>query len=432
MKVSNIGLISKKLEKLDEQFPVQDMLVQTGQLYQYTSGIYAFGHIPFLLEKKINQIICETLTKHGCSELSLPLLQPEQIWEESGRLKRYVEDGVMFRSLTKNGNYCLAPTAEEAIVAFARTRLKTYKHLPVTYFQIGPKFRNELRARGFLLRGKSFDMMDAYSFGRNRDELEKEYQNIKQAYFEIFEKLGIPVIPVGADSGAIGGAKSEEFMTLSEIGEDIVYYDEITGKAFNSELLERNDWQQYLSENYGIKSFDKLSQKRTVELGHIFQLGEKYSSAMSGLFVDDDGKQKPYVMGCYGIGVSRTLAFIYENAIVKKDGKFDGIALPVELSPYTFYFVTKNDDAEKTELAEKIYSSLKSKGVSILFDDRKDVSIGMKIKDSKICGTPYTVVFGRSLDEGNLEVENNKTCEKQIVKLKDFEKFCCDVASKKY
>ena len=432
MKVSSIGLISKKLEKLDEQFPVQDMLVQTGQLYQYTSGIYAFGHIPFLLEKKINQIICDTLTKHGCSELSLPLLQPEQIWEESGRLKRYVDDGVMFRSLTKNGNYCLAPTAEEAIVAFARTRLKTYKHLPVTYFQVGPKFRNELRARGFLLRGKSFDMMDAYSFGKNRDELEKEYQNIKQAYFEIFEKLGIPVIPVGADSGAIGGAKSEEFMTLSEIGEDIVYYDEITGKAFNSELLERNDWQQYLSENYGIKSFDKLSQKRTVELGHIFQLGEKYSSTMSGLFVDDDGKQKPYVMGCYGIGVSRTLAFIYENAIVKKDGKFDGIALSVELSPYTFYFVTKNDDAEKTALAEKIYYSLENDGVSILFDDRKDVSIGMKIKDSKICGTPYTVVFGRSLDEGNLEIENNKTGEKQIVKLEDFEKFCKEIASKKY
>ena len=432
MKVSNIGLISKKLEKLDEQFPVQDMLVQTGQLYQYTSGIYAFGHIPFLLEKKINQIICETLTKHGCSELSLPLLQPEQIWEESGRLKRYVEDGVMFRSLTKNGNYCLAPTAEEAIVAFARTRLKTYKQLPATYFQIGPKFRNELRARGFLLRGKSFDMMDAYSFGRNKDELETEYQNIKKAYFEIFEKLCIPVIPVGADSGAIGGAKSEEFMTISEIGEDIVYYDENTKKAFNSELLEKNDWQQYLSENYGITNFEKLSQKRTVELGHIFQLGEKYSSAMNGLFVDDDGSQKPYVMGCYGIGVSRTLALIYENSIVKKDGKFDGIALPVELSPYTFYFVTKNDDAEKTELANQIYENLQTKNVEILFDDRKDVSIGMKIKDSKICGTPFTVVFGRSLDDGYLEVENNKTGEKQTVKLEEFEKFCFEVADKKY
>ncbi len=431
MKVSSIGLISKKLEKLDEQFPVQDMLVQTGQLYQYTSGIYAFGHIPFLLEKKINQIICETLTKHGASELSLPLLQPEQIWEESGRLKHYVDGGVMFRSLTKNGNYCLAPTAEEAVVAYARARLKTYKHLPVNYFQIGAKFRNEIRARGFLLRGKSFDMMDAYSFGRNKAELEKEYQNMRDAYFEIFKKLGIPVIPVGADSGAIGGAKSEEFMTISDIGEDVVYYDEISGKAFNSELLERNDWQQYLSENYGINNFDKLSQKRTVELGHIFQLGDKYSSTMNGYFVDDDGKQKPYVMGCYGIGVSRTLALIYENSIIKKDGKFEGIALPVELSPYTFYFVTKNDDESKTEYAEKIYNKLQEQGVSILFDDRKDASIGMKIKDSKICGTPYTVVFGRSLDDEILEIEDNKTGEKRQIILEDFVDCCKEVAKKK-
>ena len=431
MKVSSIGLISKKLEKLDEQFPVQDMLVQTGQLYQYTSGIYAFGHIPFLLEKKINQIICETLTKHGASELSLPLLQPEQIWEESGRLAHYVDGGVMFRSITKNGNYCLAPTAEEAVVAYARTRLKTYKQLPVNYFQIGAKFRNEIRARGYLLRGKSFDMMDAYSFGRNKEELETEYQNMKSAYFEIFEKLGINVLPVGADSGSIGGAKSEEFMTLSNIGEDIVYYDETTGKAFNSELLERPDFKEYLHDNYGIDDFDRLVQKRTVELGHIFQLGEKYSSTMNGYFVDDDGKQKPYVMGCYGIGVSRTLAFIYENSIVQRDGKFEGIALPVELAPYTFYFVTKNDDAEKLEFANKMYETLSQQNVSILFDDRKDVSIGMKIKDSKICGTPFTVVFGRSIDEGNLEVENNKTGEKQTVAIADFENFCKEIASKK-
>ena len=219
---------------------------------QFTSGIYAFGHIPFLLEKKINQIICETLTKYGCSELSLPLLQPEQIWQESGRLERYVKDGVMFRSLNKNGNFCLAPTAEEAVVAFARQRLRTYKQLPVTYFQIGAKFRNELRARGYLLRGKSFDMMDAYSFGRNRDDLEKEYENMKLAYLEIFKKLGLNAFPVAADSGAIGGAKSEEFMCLSDIGEDIVYYDEKSGKAFNSELMERADFKEYLA-GFGIE-----------------------------------------------------------------------------------------------------------------------------------------------------------------------------------
>ena len=178
MKVSQIGLISKKIAKLDDQFPVQDMLLQTGQIEQFSSGVYAFGHIPYLVKKNLDKIISETLTKYGCSELSLPLLQPESIWQESGRLEKYVKDDVMFRCLTDKGNFCLAPTAEEAIVAYAKTRLKSYKNLPVTYFQIGQKFRNEIRTRGYLLRGKSFDMMDAYSFGRDENDLNIEYENI--------------------------------------------------------------------------------------------------------------------------------------------------------------------------------------------------------------------------------------------------------------
>ena len=429
MKVSKIGLISTKLEKLDEQFPVQDMLCRTGQLMQYTSGIYAFGHIPFLIEKKINQIICETLTKYGCSELSLPLLQPEQIWEESGRLERYVNDGVMFRSINKNGNFCLAPTAEEAIVAFARQRLKTYKQLPVTYYQIGMKFRNELRARGYLLRGKSFDMMDAYSFGKNTEDLQVEYEQMKSAYLEIFEKLGLKAFPVAADNGAIGGGKSEEFMCISQIGEDVVYFDEKTGKAFNQELMERPDYKEYLL-GFGIDSPDSLVQRRAVELGHIFQLGDKYSKTMNGTFVDDNGKQQYYQMGCYGIGVSRTLAMVYENSIVKKDDSFAGIALPVEISPYTLYFIPKTDDPQKMQLAENFYENLQNQGVSILFDDRNEMSIGMKIKDSKICGTPFTVVFGKSIDNGVLEIEDNKTGEKISVEIDNFVEYCKKLAEK--
>lgn len=154
MKVSQIGLISKKITKLDEQFPVQDMLIQTGQIEQYSSGIYAYGHLPYLVKKNVDNIISDILTKYGCSELSLPILQPENIWRDSGRLEKYINEGVMFRSLTEKGNFCLAPTAEEAIVSYAKDRLISYKQLPVTYFQIGQKFRNELRARGFLLRGR--------------------------------------------------------------------------------------------------------------------------------------------------------------------------------------------------------------------------------------------------------------------------------------
>lgn len=424
MKVSQIGLISRKLSNLDEQFPVQDMLVQTGQLEQFTSGVYAYGHIPFLLEKKIVDTISKTLTKYGCSELSLPILQPEKIWQESGRLNHYVDSGVMFQSLTKNGNYCLAPTAEEAVVTYAKPRLTTYKHLPVTYFQIGLKFRNEIRTRGYLLRGKSFNMMDAYSFGKNKQDLDIEYERMKSAYIEIFNQLGLSVQPVGADSGAIGGSKSEEFMCLSEIGEDTILFDEETGRAFNSELLEREDYKEYLLANYGIKNTDSLIKRKAVELGHIFQLGDKYSKSMNATFINAEGKQDNYVMGCYGIGVSRTLAMVYENSIITKNGKFDGIALPLNIAPYSIYIIPKTDDKEKLEIANKIYNELQDNNLSILFDDREDMSIGAKIKDSHIVGTPYTVVVGNSLNEGVLELENNKTGEKTRINLDEFVTYC--------
>ena len=424
MKVSKIGLISRKITKLDEQFPVQDMLLQTGQIEQFTSGIYAYGHIPYLVKKNIDKVICKVLTKYGCSELSLPILQPEKIWVESGRLDKYVKEDVMFRTQTKYGNFCLAPTAEEAVVAYAKTRINTYKQLPVTYFQIGQKFRNEIRTRGYLLRGKAFDMMDAYSFGKSQEELDYDYNQMKKAYLEIFETLGLKVQPVGADNGAIGGSKSEEFMCVSNIGEDNILYDEETQTAFNKELLDREDAKEYLLKNYGIKESDRLIERKAVELGHIFQLGDKYASTMNGVYIDSDGKQKNYIMGCYGIGVSRTLAMVYENSAIYKDDKFDGITLPESVAPYKIYIVPKLDDSEKYKVAEKLYNELENANIDVLFDDRPELSIGAKIKDSKMVGTPYLVVVGKSVDNGVVELEKISTGEKIEIKIEEFVNYC--------
>ena len=423
MKVSQIGLISKKITELDEQFPVQDMLVQTGQIDQFSSGIYAYGHVPYLVKKNIDNIISSILSKYNCAEISLPILQPENIWIESGRLDRYVSDGVMFRSLNENGNYCLAPTAEEAVVSFAKKRLFSYKQLPVTYFQIGSKFRNELRSRGFLLRGKAFDMMDAYSFDRSKEDLDISYENMKKAYMEIFDTLGLKVQPVGAASGAIGGSKSEEFMMISPIGEDNILVDTKTNEAFNTELLEREDAEEYLLNTYGIKDINQLEKMKAVELGHIFQLGDKYSKAMNATYLSEDNSYKNFVMGCYGIGVSRTLAMVYENSIVKKDDKFKGIALPVNISPYAIYLIPKTDDENKLNIANKIYSELDNKNIPVLFDDRCDISIGAKIKDSNIVGIPYCAVLGKTLDENKITIENNKTGETIDVELDNFVKY---------
>lgn len=421
MKVSQIGLISKKITSLDSQFPVQDMLIQTGQIEQFSSGIYAYGHIPYLVKKNIVTIISNILTKYSCSELSLPLLQPEIIWKESGRLEKYVSEDVMFRCLTEKGNYCLAPTAEEAIVKYANSRLSSYKQLPVTYFQIGEKFRNEIRTRGYLLRGKSFEMMDAYSFGRNQQDLDLEYNKMKEAYLEIFKTLGLSVQPVGADSGAIGGNKSEEFMCISEIGEDNILVDTNIGKAFNSELLEKENYQDYLLENYGIKKTDSLQTKKAVELGHIFQLGDKYTKSMNATFISENGKPTNYIMGCYGIGVSRTLAMIYENSIIKNEkNEFTGICLPINIVPYLLYIIPKLDDKEKTTISQEMYNTLIKENVNVLYDDRKELSIGAKIKDSKILGIPYVVVFGNTIEKGYVTIENNKTNEKIDMPLEQF------------
>lgn len=411
MKVSKIGLITRKNMELDNQYPVQDMLIKTGQIEQFGSGVYAYGHIPLLVSKKINDIIRKNLKKIDCVEVSLPLLQPESIWKESGRLDNYVKEDVIFRCLSDKGNYCLAPTAEEAIVTYAKSRLQSYKNLPVTFFQIGPKFRNEIRTRGYLLRGKAFEMMDAYSFGKNSKDLEEDYNKIRETYFDIFNELGITVIPVNADNGSIGGSKSEEFMAISDIGEDTIIYDINDNQYYNKELLDSNVFENN-------NSFET---KKSLELGHIFQLGTKYSKSMKATFIDEKTKPQNYVMGCYGIGTSRTLAYIYENSIIKDNNdNFKGISLPANLSPYSLYLIPKIDDNNIYMKSLYIYRELINRGIDVLYDDRLNLSIGAKIKDCKVTGTPYFAILGNKLDENVIEVESSLTGEKIQLSLDEF------------
>ena len=269
MKLSKMAISKNKIQHEDQIF-AQDILLQMGQLYQFCSGVYAYDHILYRVMNNVKEVIKKHLDKIDCVEVSLPVLQPEAIWEKSGRLENYVKEDVIFRTKSDAQNFCLAPTAEEAIVEFLRNRLSTYKALPVTFYQIGTKFRNEIRTKGYLIRGKAFEMMDAYSFGRNLEDLAIEYDNIKKAYFNIFNELQLEAMPVGADTGAMGGNKSEEFMLISNLGEDTIYVDFNTKKAFNSELLEREDAEEYLKSTYGIESINKLEKCRSLELGHIF------------------------------------------------------------------------------------------------------------------------------------------------------------------
>lgn len=413
MKLSEAGLGTMRVNKLDEMYPAQDMLMQSGQLVQYGTGIFGYGNIAMLVKRNIERIIEQCLNEAGCTEIQLPTLQPDTIWKKSGRWDTYVNDGTMLVVDSDRGELCLAPTAEEACIEFMAEKLKSYKHMPVTVYQIGEKYRNEIRTRGYLLRGRSFLMMDAYSFDTDLSGLEESYAKVRNAYIKMGERLGIELLPVIADNGAMGGKKSEEFMLVSPIGEDTILYDENRKIALNTEVLEKENYEEYLKEEYGIEDISNLKTTKAIEVGHIFQLGTRYSDSMNIGFIDKDNTQKPYYMGCYGIGVSRLVAAIYENSVIKDgNGTVIGISLPEQIAPYTIQIIPKLDNEEKVKEAKELYDSFAGKAI---LDDRENMSMGAKIKDCKILGTPYMVILGDKVEEGKAEVENTKTGKKEIL-----------------
>ena len=399
-------------------YPGQSILLQTGQLVQYSAGLFGYNTIPLLVRRKVEQIIIETLNKYGCIEVLLPTLQPDTIWKNSGRYDHYVNDGTMLITESNKGTFCLAPTGEEAVLEFAREKLKSYKNLPVTYYQIGEKFRNEIRTRGYLLRGKSFPMLDAYSFDKDEEGMAKSYENVRRAFLEIFEKIGLKVIPIVADNGAMGGKKSEEFMLISNQGEDKILYDEETKIGLNTEILEREDYKEYLEQEYGIKDISSFKEIRTMELGHIFQLGTRYSEMMNGKYINKEGKESLYYMGCYGIGVSRTVAALYEQYVLN-DEKWGpcGFCLPENIAPYKVQIIPKSDDEEKIKMANELYTIMQKEKIGVILDDRENLNIGAKIKDCKVLGTPYLIVLGDKATKEQVELEHTKTGEKEIVKI---------------
>ena len=423
MKLSQTGLGTVKLNHIDEMYPGQSILLQTGQLVQYGAGLFGYNTIPLLVRRKIEQIIVDTLNKYGCIEVLLPTLQPDTIWKNSGRYNHYVEEGTMLITESNKGTFCLAPTGEEAMLEFAREKLKSYKNLPVTYYQIGEKFRNEIRTRGYLLRGKSFPMLDAYSFDQDEEAMIKSYENVRNAFIEIFEKIGLKVIPIVADNGAMGGKKSEEFMLISNQGEDRILYNEKTGRGLNTEILEKDNYQEYLKVEYGIEDISDFKEMRTMELGHIFQLGTRYSEMMNGKFTNQEGKETLYYMGCYGIGVSRTVAALYEQCLIK-DEKWGpcGFSLPEEVAPYVIQIITKMDKEEKVRQANELYEKLKKEGIGVILDDRENISIGSKMKDCKVLGTPYMVVLGDKAIEDHIEIESTRTGKKEMLTKQELSK----------
>lgn len=562
MKMSNLFVQTLREFPSDAEVISHKMLARAGYIKKLTSGVYSYLPLMWRVLQKIENIVREEMNSAGAQELSMPFVQPKELWIESGRWEVYGKELMRMKD-RHNREMCLGPTHEEIITSIARDILKSYKQLPTNLYQIQLKFRDEVRPRFGLLRGREFIMKDGYSFGTSQEELEKEYENMAQAYNKIFKRCGLNTKMVQSDSGAIGGSVSHEFMVITDTdaGENDVFYcddcdysansnhavstlppavvdgkeyfnkteiidtpnthsiDELSAflkipstlilkslvyivdkkpiialiradktveetKLMNAvggidiriatsaeiqELMEQQGFNAVagfigpkgmknitiIADNtvkdmknfvVGINETDKhqvganledlgldeikyedirlveagelcpqcgkpLKVTRGIEVGNIFQLGTKYSKPMNAVYLDADGKTKPYIMGCYGIGISRTAA-----AAVEAHHDDWGIKWPLAIAPYhvTIVPVSTKDELQMTT-ANKIYEELLANGVEAVIDDR-DERPGVKFKDADLIGFPFRITVGKTITEGNVEFVTRATGEKVAMK----------------
>jgi len=399
--------IQTKKEIPKDAFNISHQYLVRGDFIEQTiSGVYRFLPLGFKVHRKIEQIIREEMLNLGAQEVYLPVLQDKKLWLETNRWKTIDPPLFTFKDRHQKET-ALVPTDEEEMVDIVRKRVKSYQDLPFSLFQIQTKFRNETRATGGLLRLREFVMKDLYSFHHEKKDLVNFYSKVKNSYFQIFKKCGVPAICVEASSGTIGGELSHEFMVVSEIGEDKIFICKKCGFGANMEKVGE------------IKKCPKckgiLEKKNSIEVGHIFYLGTKYSKVMSANYRSKNGKLKPILMGCYGIGIPRLMATIVE---VNHDGK--GIIWPKEVAPFQIHLIslpsTKPERVDK--VAGRLYRDLQKRGLEVLYDDRKDKSAGEKFADCDLIGIPLRLVVSENtLKQNCLEIKKRSEKKVKLVKI---------------
>ena len=548
MRVSKLFMATQREIPSDAEIPSHQLMLRAGLMRKVASGIYSFMPVGYKAYRNVERVVREEMDKAGAQELIMPAVLPAEVYQASGRWDKFGPE--MFRLLDRGGRqFCLGPTHEEPFTEAVRDTIRSYKQLPVTLYQIQHKYRDEKRPRFGVMRAREFVMKDAYSFDADEEGLDISYQTMYKAYCRIFDRLGLDYIIVDADSGAMGGSGSQEFMVKSVVGEDAICYctecsyaaneekastiapepakdfemkevekihtpnvktieelmgfmnseptsfaktilydidgkivavmvrgdreinetklgnlydatemnlaafedvERITGAkvgfagpvdlkekvdlivdpevlAVENFIVSANETDYHFKNvNYGrdfeatkvadvrnVVEGDKcpkcgkpLAMCRGVEVGHIFKLGTKYSKALNCVYLDKDGKENPMIMGCYGIGVGRTLA-----AVIEQYNDEDGIKWPVEVAPYKAIVVpTKVTDEVCMNLSEDIYSKLQDANIDVLIDDRNERP-GVKFKDSDLIGIPVRITVGRRAAEGIVEVKYRATGE---------------------
>ena len=376
------------------------LMLRAGLVRMLMSGVYTYLPLGLKVLNNIEGIIRQEMERTGARELLLPALQPLELWAKTGRDKLLGE--VMIKFTDRRGrNICLGPTHEEVITDLVKNHVSSYRQLPLILYQIQTKFRDEIRPRFGLIRSCEFVMKDAYSFDTDQEGLDKNYRAMLAAYIAIFKKCGLNVLVVEADSGVMGGSVSHEFMVPAKEGEDMVFACLKCNQAMPYKEGQKQNCPKCNSE------MEKIS---TLEIGHIFQLGTKYSASLGANFLDAKGEQKAAIMGCYGIGVSRLIP-----AIIEQNNDKDGIIWPKSIAPYQV-IVSALDVTDENLMAKakELYDSLRVLGTNVLFDDR-DERAGVKFKDADLLGVPALVVIGRdSVKNNTVELKLRKNKEKII------------------
>ena len=380
------------------------LLTRAGYVHKEMAGVYDFLPLGLMVIENIKNIIREELNKLGAEEVSMSALQNPEPWEKTGRFSDQEVDIWFKTNLASGGELGLAPTHEEPMVNMLKSYISSYKDLPFSVYQFQNKFRNELRAKSGILRGREFLMKDLYSFHTSEEDLDAFYAKVEDAYKKIYERLGLGDCTYETfASGGIFSKYSHEFQTVLPVGEDDIYHNDDWSVVLNKEVLNPETLK-----DLGVKE-EELSPVTAAEVGNIFKLKFKYSEPLGLKFADENNEQKVVYMGCYGIGVSRVMGVIVEKYADEK-----GIVWPESVAPFKYHLVGIGEKGMK--VAEEFYA--KHPG-EVLFDDR-DVRPGEKFADAELMGMPKRIVISdKTLAEDAAEVTDRKTGETKLVKISE-------------
>jgi len=418
MKLSHYFLPLIKENPSEAQIVSHRLMLRAGMIYQQTAGIYTWLPLGLKVLDNIRSIVDEELQRSGCVPLLMPTLQPAELWKESGRFGALGDLMLQIKDRAER-ELLYSPTCEEMIVDVFRSHVRSYKQLPKNLYQIQWKFRDEIRPRFGVMRGREFLMKDAYSFHSNVEDAKREYAIMYDTYHRIFARLGLVAIAVKADTGDIGGDLSHEFQVIAETGESAIYYDAAFDDIRSGKIKMSNEETRklyaaadelHVPTNCPVPK-ENLREARGIEVGHIFYLGNKYTKAMNVTISGANGEAIIPEMGCYGIGVSRLA-----GAIIEASHDANGIIWPESVAPFKVGIINlRPGDAKCDAMCQQLYDTLQGQGIDVLYDDT-DARAGEKFASMDLIGLPWQIVVGpKGAEKGIVELKNRKSGEKKEV-----------------